>query len=331
MTSHGVVHAGGPLNYELYANSFHVDSGATGSEDCYRCFHHQGSAELTAFDNEFTAGSGKTGTAISMTHYRSADPVEAGYGDPPGRCDGTQPIDGNRAPAATYHGYPCWRQPGRDGAGNLRPMYVWNNRWSDTGDKIDMTVENPWGATSPSVDDHVANDRDYYNAVSASAQTSPTSPFDGTTGMGFGTLANRPPTCTTNLLEEGGGVGYFATDDGPDGTLYRCSATNTWTVEYKPYPYPHPLAGGPSPGTGGAGGTGVGGGEGAGSGTGGAGTGAGGSGASAMGGASADASDGCGCAVPGDGARGAYGWVSGAIALGLLGRRRRRIVRTAIA
>ena len=61
------------------------------------------------------------------------------------------------------------------------------------------------------------------------------------TGMGFGTLANRPATCTTNALESGGGVGYFATDQGAQGTFHRCSATNTWTGWYVPYTYPHPL------------------------------------------------------------------------------------------
>ena len=76
-----------------------------------------------------------------MTHYRSASPAAAGYNDPPGRCDGTKSIDGNRSLSTTYFGYPCWRQPGRDGAGNLQPMYVWNNRWSDTRSKIDLNID----------------------------------------------------------------------------------------------------------------------------------------------------------------------------------------------
>jgi hypothetical protein len=63
-------------------------------------------------------------------------------------------------------------------------------------------------------------------------------------------LANRPTTCTA-------GVGYFATDQGSwntsssnpegvqqsgaDGVLYKCTATNTWTLYYTPAIYPHPL------------------------------------------------------------------------------------------
>ena len=90
----------------------------------------------------------------------------------------------------------------------------------------------------------IINNRDFFAEVSQSAQTSPTSPFNGTVGTGFGTLANRPTTCTQH-------VGYWATDQGNwnqsghggQGQLYVCSATNTWTLYYTPYTYPHPLTG----------------------------------------------------------------------------------------
>lgn len=90
--------------------------------------------------------------------------------------------------------------------------------------------------------------RDYYYEVSTLAQTSSTSPFDGTTGTGFGTLANRPSSCTT-------GVAYWATDQGNwnqsgggnQGELFTCTATNTWTLTYEPYTYPHPLTTGATP------------------------------------------------------------------------------------
>lgn len=75
--------------------------------------------------------------------------------------------------------------------------------------------------------------------------------FDGTVGVGAGTLASRPATCTT-------GVGYWATNQsttdltgmvGPDastpisGTFYKCTATDTWTSYYTPWTYPHPWQG----------------------------------------------------------------------------------------
>ena len=70
--------------------------------------------------------------------------------------------------------------------------------------------------------------------------------FTGATGVGSGTLANRPTTCTT-------GVGYWATDQGSwnklgaSGLFYKCASTNTWTLVYTPLTYPHPLRGGADP------------------------------------------------------------------------------------
>ncbi len=241
LTAHGVTHGGGIVNFEIYGNQFIVNGGASSQwQGCERCFHHQGSGETIVFDNRFLAFAAKNQGAIAMTHYRSASPAVAGYGASLGHCNGSTSTDGNRP---GQFGYPCKRQPGRDVNGVLQPMYAWNNRWSDTGGFIGMTVENPWGASNPGVQDHIAPNRDYYNAVSASAQTSSTSPFNGTSGMGFGTLANRPTTCTTGAAADAGrgGVGYWATDE---GRLYRCSATNTWTVHYTPFAYPHPLQSG---------------------------------------------------------------------------------------
>jgi hypothetical protein len=166
----------------------------------------------------------------------------------------------------TAKGYPCLDQPGR-GQGDLitgglpnkknsatnsifwphqalEPIYIWNNIGN---------IVSGWGGTyySDSSGGRVAANRDYYPQTGG-VQTSPSNPFNGTAGTGWGTLANRPSTCTP-------GVGYFAMDqgswnassfnpygvqqNGSDGLLYKCTSTNVWTIYYTPYTYPHPLQG----------------------------------------------------------------------------------------
>jgi len=146
----------------------------------------------------------------------------------------------------------------------LAPVYSWNNIDDTTGDTIDTIVADPFVVdVPPNSNTHVVEERDLYNAVSKDPEGTCTGTcFDGTTGMGFGPLANRPSTCTHVTSpdgDDGGLVVYFATDQGSwnqsasnpqginvsgaDGVLYRCSATNTWTVHYTPYTYPHPLQG----------------------------------------------------------------------------------------
>lgn len=161
-------------------------------------------------------------------------------------------------------GEPCLDQPGR-GQGDLltgqfpnkvnqatgtiaypnqalEPLYFWNNTAS---------VAPGWGGAyfSNATGGRMVANRDYYLEASG-IQISATSPFNGTVDTGWGTLANRPTTCTV-------GVAYFATDqgawnvstsnpegvqqNGADGVLYTCTSTNTWTLYYTPLQYPHPL------------------------------------------------------------------------------------------
>ncbi len=119
------------------------------------------------------------------------------------------------------------------------PVYGWNNGPQDkcynpsaSGSACDNSLlfAERGDNINPPV---IAANRDFYNFIS---------PFTGASGVGVGTLANRPSSCTT-------GVAYWATDQGNwnqsggggQGVLYKCTATNTWALYYTPYTYPNPL------------------------------------------------------------------------------------------
>ncbi len=207
-------------------------------------------------------GWGYAGTAFTG-NYSSGAP-----NNPP--CLGTSASglgsawDGN-TDATT--GYPAIDQPGR-GKGDLltslfpskvnsalsntiayprqalEPIYEWMNVMTPaTGSLGSRYLNNSSG--------RVVADRDYY-AQASGIQTTSSSPFNGTTGTGWGTRANRPATCTA-------GVAYFATDQGSwntsgsggQGVLDLCETINNWTdAWYTPYDFPYPgTATGPTPGT----------------------------------------------------------------------------------
>jgi hypothetical protein len=121
----------------------------------------------------------------------------------------------------------------------LSPAYLWMN--SFTNAVIDGGQAGVGSDTA-----RIIRNRDYYvENTNQGAQSNATTPFNGTTtsgGIGHGTLANRPTTCTT-------GVAYWATDqgnwnqsgNGGQGELYTCTATDTWMPSYTPFTYPHPL------------------------------------------------------------------------------------------
>jgi hypothetical protein len=179
---------------------------------------------------------------------------------PWGSCNGTGPYD--QTPFSSTSA--CVDQPG-SGVGTLlqgaAPLLAvlgsagWPHPTLDpiyeAGDRmIAGGLGTPVSITGDGTSNRILFNRDVYAEVSQSAQSSPTSPFNGTTGTGYGTLANRPPTCTS-------GVGYWATDQGNwnssgaggQGQLFVCSSANTWTLQYTPYTFPHPLtAGGTSAG-----------------------------------------------------------------------------------
>ena len=103
--------------------------------------------------------------------------------------------------------------------------YVWNNKniadnlLQYTGTNLNGTDYDPLGC--------LTEQTDYYKDVLDNSH-------DRNTYFSYDVAANRNLTdCTTENV-------YWETDN---KKLYRCTATNTWTLVYKPYIYPHPLQG----------------------------------------------------------------------------------------
>lgn len=219
--------------WEVYGNS-HSKS----ASDWYPVAYIRGGSGVI-FDN--TATSNYTNDIVFNNVRSCRDP-----GDGVGKCDGTSAWDQN---TGGQSGYACRDQIGRTKdntqfshtapgayAQNLVPVYLWNNiKGASTPLSIIVDPGEACSGTGGNLNPtHIQANRDYYNYTAS---------FNGTTGVGRGTIASRPATCTT-------GVGYWATDEGEwnsnnpgnDGRLYKCTATNTWTLYYTPYTYPHPLA-----------------------------------------------------------------------------------------
>lgn len=209
----------GRVNDNLLWQTFNVTSCANNGS---------GKVRITAVGHDLTASDNKVmvlqgigcGTGFADTHNVLAIgtdwiDIDLDYSDP---LSGTGIIAGH-APAQPLH-----------------PAYEWVNQNTPHGNLLHFALHNPASAEV----DYLVADRDFYNYTTS---------FNGTTGVGCGTLASRPATCTT-------GVGYWATNQsctdltgmtGKDpatpisGVLYKCTATNTWTEYYTPYTYPHPL------------------------------------------------------------------------------------------
>ena len=205
--------------WEIYQNSINFGVGGF-----FTPFFIRGGSG-TIFGNIVGGGWGEP--YISFDNIRSFEPRP-----PLGQCNGTSLADGN----LLANGWPCRDQIGwaQDSAlwtssnPNPRqistPAYIWNNTIG--GMPAVVNIRNFVGAW-------IQPNRDYYNQNAT---------FTGATGVGVGPITSRPSTCTI-------GVAYWTTDEGEwnslhsgaDGQLYKCTATNTWTLYYRPYAYPHPL------------------------------------------------------------------------------------------
>lgn len=155
-------------------------------------------------------------------------------------CDGGSPWDQNSSGQQGWH---C-----RDQVGIGRDISLWNgsSAWNQqikpgyffgntrAGNASSFFIEQ-----DQRNEIHIKWNRDIYQSYNATCSGS-----SCTTGVGSGPLANRPVGCTA-------GTAYWATDQGewnalnagPDGQLYKCTASNTWTLYYVPYAFPHPWQG----------------------------------------------------------------------------------------
>lgn len=227
-----------------YYNNLYTQTG-----DYEFAFNNIGAGTGIMANNRVTGSSGYNNYFTQIEYKRDYDNRCGSQCGCLGGCDGTHAWDGNESGQS---GWLCRDQPGAGGdsgwpgydsncngtptAQTKVPWYIWNNTGIGTAETYNTDTL------------QIQENRDYYKTSSS---------FTGATGVGCGTLANRPATCTT-------GVGYWVpnTTDDPTagscsdltnfaganatyhgaGTLYKCTATNTWSTYFVPYSYPHPLA-----------------------------------------------------------------------------------------
>lgn len=139
-------------SYEIYENSFFV------AEHYWSAMHFRGGTGVV-FNNILTGGYREL---IKVANYRTCCINGSTSCSNWGRCDGSNPIDGNQDSS----GYPCLDQVGRtsdtdgDGIQELEPLYEWNN--TINGENVDVSISDH-GCDNPSIYDHIQEGRDYFN------------------------------------------------------------------------------------------------------------------------------------------------------------------------
>jgi hypothetical protein len=226
---YNTITASAPNSYPLI--DMHGDVGTTSGGCAYRsCFGSE------MYGNHITLNSGysdfRGGKHLVFDNYVSKTGNFWGLRDSEGESLGWEACD--CVYCSTNNSQPQ----------HISDSYAWNNRGGSLSGTISPFFSRGFKDCTAQCG-YVVNENDEYFNYNPS--------FDGTTGIGCGTLANRPITCTT-------GVGYWATtqsctdltglvgdiNTNPtrqtiSGILYKCTSPNTWTLYYQPYTYPHPL------------------------------------------------------------------------------------------
>lgn len=113
--------------------------------------------------------------------------------------------------------------------------FYFNNRLNTNGALLDIDITDTVGSI-PARNTDVYSHNDWVSNGSAGVGCGTTLPGTCTSGKSGFWKTNQ--SCT-NLTDY---VGASPTTP-ISGTLYKCTATNTWTEYYTPYTYPHPLRG----------------------------------------------------------------------------------------
>lgn len=184
-------------------------------------------------------GSNWNGNTVTSTGYACLDQPGRGQGD---LLTGGFTSDGSGSNNVTNNATSCTSSSAcaypRQG---LEPYYLWGSGWlANSWQPVPNNTSHFAAVNSYSLTPLLTANVDFYTGIDDSGN--PIS-FTGATGVGAGTRASRPSTCTT-------GVAYWSTDQGSwnqsgsggQGVLDKCTSTNTWTnAFYTPYTYPHPL------------------------------------------------------------------------------------------
>jgi hypothetical protein len=122
----------------------------------------------------------------------------------------------------------------------MHDTYYFNNRVSLSGSIQAVTVSGTISGTCNGLTGIPTLGRDAFSNASDPGVGCGTSlPGTCTVGAGYWIPASGQEAICTDLTDY---VGKSPTK-GISGTLYKCTATNTWTPFYTPYTYPHPFRG----------------------------------------------------------------------------------------